>query len=128
MWGGLPGGHICSKTGSNWMKDHGATKVGKSRFLSSCQYTQKSLYTHGVAHRLLGPHYTLSCVLINQIRSTNIFHLGDSPASVHGNCWNALRVYLYVGLHRFYFLPMLQMPSTQRGSICKNKYLKVATS
>ena len=24
---GLPGGHICSKTGSNWMKDHGVTKV-----------------------------------------------------------------------------------------------------
>ena len=27
--------------------------------------------------------------------TTNIFHLGESPASVHGNCWNALRVYLY---------------------------------
>ena len=27
MWGRLPGGHLCSKTGSNRMKDHGATKV-----------------------------------------------------------------------------------------------------
>ena len=27
MWGGLPGGHLCSKTCSNRMKDHGATKV-----------------------------------------------------------------------------------------------------
>ena len=27
MWGGLPGRHLCSKTGSNRMKDHGATKV-----------------------------------------------------------------------------------------------------
>ena len=27
VWGGLPGGYFCSKTGSNWMKDHGATKV-----------------------------------------------------------------------------------------------------
>ena len=39
------------------------------------------------------------CVYFRQITSahvtTNIFHLGDSPASVHGNCRNALRVYLY---------------------------------
>ena len=27
MWGGLPGGHLCSETGSYWMRDHGATKV-----------------------------------------------------------------------------------------------------
>ena len=27
MWGGLPGGNLCSKTGFNRMKDHGATKV-----------------------------------------------------------------------------------------------------
>ena len=27
MWGGLPGGHLSSKTGSNRMKDYKATKV-----------------------------------------------------------------------------------------------------
>ena len=27
MWGGLPGGYLCSETGSNQMKDHGAIKV-----------------------------------------------------------------------------------------------------
>ena len=58
MWGSLPGGHLCSKTSSNQMKDHGATKVWKSCILSSCQYT------HGVVRRLLGPYDTLPCVLI----------------------------------------------------------------
>ena len=27
MWGGPPGGHLCSETGSNRMRNHGATKV-----------------------------------------------------------------------------------------------------
>ena len=27
MWGGLPGRHLCSETGSNQMRDHEATKV-----------------------------------------------------------------------------------------------------
>ena len=27
MWGSLPGGHLCSETGFNQMRDHGATKV-----------------------------------------------------------------------------------------------------
>ena len=27
VWSGLPGGNLCSKTGSNQMKDHRATKV-----------------------------------------------------------------------------------------------------
>ena len=27
MWGGLPGGHLCSEIGSNRMKGHGATKM-----------------------------------------------------------------------------------------------------
>ena len=37
MSGGVPGRHLCSKTGSNRMRDHGATKVRKlhsSFFLS----------------------------------------------------------------------------------------------
>ena len=52
----------------------GATKVCKSRLLSSCKYT------HGVARRLLGPHDTLSCVLINQPYICNCITI-DHPAT-----------------------------------------------
>ena len=58
MWTPLPSRHFCSNFGCNRIRNHRATKVSKSRLLSSCKYT------HGVARRLLGPHDTLPCVLI----------------------------------------------------------------
>ena len=36
MWTPLPSRHLCSKFGFNRVKDHGATKVRKLHFLSSC--------------------------------------------------------------------------------------------
>ena len=58
MWTPLPSRHVCSNYFFNRIRNHGATKVCKSRLLSSCKYT------HGVARRLLEPHDTLPCVLI----------------------------------------------------------------
>ena len=58
MWTPLPSRHFCSNFSFNRIRNHGATKVWKSRLLSSCKYT------YGVARRLLGPHDTLPCVLI----------------------------------------------------------------
>ena len=62
MWTPLPSRYVCSNIGFNRIRNHGATKVWKSRLLSSCKYT------HGVARRLLGPHDTLPCVLIQNIK------------------------------------------------------------
>ena len=59
MWTPLPSRHFCNNVGFNRMRNHGAITVCKSRLFSSCKYT------HGVARRLLGPHDTLPCVLIN---------------------------------------------------------------
>ena len=58
MWSTEVGGNVHSKICLVSSRQHIATEVRKLRFLSSCQYT------HGVAHRLLGPHDTLPCVLI----------------------------------------------------------------
>ena len=58
MWSTEVGGNVHSKIRLDSLRQHRATEVRKLRFLSSCQYT------HGVAHRLLGPHDTLLCVLI----------------------------------------------------------------
>ena len=54
MWTPLPSRHFCSNFGFNQIRNHGITKVCKSRLLSS------SKYTHGVARRLLGPHQARS--------------------------------------------------------------------
>ena len=59
MWTPLPSRHVCSNFGLNRIRSLRATKVCKSRLLSSCKYT------HSVARRLLGPHDTLPCVLIH---------------------------------------------------------------
>ena len=56
MWSAEGGGKLHSKICLVSSRQH---EVRKLRFLSSCQYT------HGVARRLLGPHDTLPCVLIN---------------------------------------------------------------
>ena len=53
------GGNVHSKNRLVSSRHHRATEVRKFRFLSSCQYTHG-----GVARRLLGPHDTLPCVLI----------------------------------------------------------------
>ena len=45
-----------NSVGSNRIRDHRDTKVWKWCFLSSCKYT------HGVAHRLLGPYDTSVCL------------------------------------------------------------------
>ena len=69
MWTPLPSRHFCSNFGFNRIRNHRATKVRKSRLLSSCKYT------HGVARRLLGPH-DIPCVLINgQVTCQNIHHM-----------------------------------------------------
>ena len=59
MWSTEVGGNVHSKICLVSSRQHRATEVRKLRFLSSCQYT------HGVARRLLGPHDTLTCVLIH---------------------------------------------------------------
>ena len=58
MWSTEVGGNVHSKICLVSSRQHRATEVRKLRFLSSCQYTD------GVARRLLGPHDTLPCVLI----------------------------------------------------------------
>ena len=66
MWSTEVGGNVHSKICLVSSRQHRATEVRKLRFLSSCQYT------HGVARRLLGPHDTLPCVLINKINTFNL--------------------------------------------------------
>ena len=61
MWSTEVGGSVHSKNRLVSSRQHRATEVRKLRFLSSCRY---SLLT-GVTRRLLGPHDTLPCVLIN---------------------------------------------------------------
>ena len=61
MWSTEVGGNVHSKICLVSSRQHRATEVRKLHFLSSCQYT------HGVARRLLGPHDTLPCVLMNYI-------------------------------------------------------------
>ena len=39
MWTPLPSRHFCSNFGFNQIRNHGATKMCKSRLLSSCKYT-----------------------------------------------------------------------------------------
>ena len=58
MWSAAVGGHVHSKNRLVSSRKHRATEVRKLRFLSSCQYT------HGCYAPALGPHDTLSCVLI----------------------------------------------------------------
>ena len=60
MWSAEGGGNLHSKICLVSSRQHRATEVRKLRFFSSCQYT------HGVARRLLGPHDTLPCVLIEK--------------------------------------------------------------
>ena len=62
IWTPLPSQHCCSNFGFNRIRNHGATKVCKSRLLSSCKYT------HGVTRQLLGAHDTLSCILIMRMK------------------------------------------------------------
>ena len=57
MWSTEVGGNVHSKIRLVSSRQHRATEVRKLHFLSSCQYT------YGVAHRLLGPHDTVPCVL-----------------------------------------------------------------
>ena len=68
MWSAEVGGNVHSKICLVSSRQHRATEVRKSRFLSSCQYT------HGVARRLLGPHDTLPCVLISCISTFILGH------------------------------------------------------
>ena len=63
MWSTEVGGNVHSKICLVSSRQHRATEVRKLLFLSSCQYT------HGVAHRLLGPHDTLPCVLIYKAKN-----------------------------------------------------------
>ena len=70
MWTPPPSRHVCSNFGFNWIRNHGATKVCKSRLLSFCKYT------HGVARRLLGPHDTLPCLdNVNMLQKMQSFCL-----------------------------------------------------
>ena len=109
MWTPLPSRHFCSNFGFNRMRNHGATKVWKSRLLSSCKYT------HGVARRLLGPHDTLLCVLIHA-KTAKLFGLDyiklimpkyhkDSP-------------YILCGKVQTFMIPTMQYDITcSRGSL-----------
>ena len=75
MWSTEVGGNVHSKICLVSSRQHRATEVRKSRFLSSCQYT------HGVARRLLGPHDTLPCVLMLCIAS--LLHNKQFTAKLH---------------------------------------------
>ena len=66
MWSTEVGGNVHSKICLVSSRQHRATEVRKLRFVSSCQYT------HGVARRLLGPHDTLPCVLINRLHAVYV--------------------------------------------------------
>ena len=66
MWSAEGGGNVHSTICLVSSRQHRATEVRKLRFVSSCQYT------HGVARRLLGPHDTLPCVLMEQLNYLTI--------------------------------------------------------